>query len=434
MKNLILLAAAALMLSSCQNEDDSITESSFAMQASGANYSDACSLPVTTVSGEIDTNTTWDNEHVWEISGATLTIEPGTFIIADASVADPTGVLVITKTGQINAVGIENGEINPIVFTSYNLLDCNTSIAPTPGDFGGVVLLGDATTNTGNTTNVIEGLGDETPISDFYYGGSNNSHNAGTMSYVRIEYAGRELEPDIEINGLTFGAVGSGTTIDHIQVTYGLDDGFEFFGGTVNADHLISFAQDDDGLDFDQGYTGTITKALVLADVNSSHSQSDGNPDSNGIELDNDSNGSTNTPLTFPTISELSIIGVSDSSDADNYENGIHVRRNGNISLANVTVTGYNIGINWQTPSLPSESNYDNTTTSIHGFDNPALFDGSNYNLGFGVATSTSDPATTWSLSQPFFNDSGWSLAGSTGAFFSESGWAMDTWTKYDNF
>lgn len=438
MKNLVLLAVAALILGSCQREE-SLEASSFELQATEADYTAASVLPVTTVSGEINTNTTWDNDHVWEISGvvrvtsgAILTIEPGTFIKADPNAAAPTGVLVVTKTGQVDATGTAT---EPIVFTSFRLLDGIVGNIPEPGDFGGVVLLGDASVNTGATDNVIEGLGDENPVSDFEFGGSNDAHDAGAMRFVRIEYAGRELSPDVEINGLTFGGVGNGTVIDHIQVTYGLDDAFEFFGGTVNASHLIAFAQADDGLDFDLGYTGRINKALVLADVNSEHTGNPPvNPDSNGIELDNDSDGSNKIPRTFPVISELSIIGVSQGTDADNYENGIHVRRNGNISLTNTTVTGYNTGINWQTPSLPSESIYVTPSNDIHGFDNPLLFDGASLNPGFFVTTSTSDPAITWGLNQPFFNDSGWSLAGATGAFRFESGWAMDTWTKYDNF
>ncbi|QOG00691.1 hypothetical protein [Flavobacterium sp. MDT1-60] len=432
MKNFFLFAIVALLVSSCQN-DDSSADSSFSMKAAGADYS-GYPATVQTVSGDITTNTTWTSDKVWEISGvvsvkagATLTIQAGTFIKAKPLAPGvATGALVITKTGKIDAQGTANA---PIIFTSYNLLDGNATTTATPGDFAGVVILGDDQVNNGLTTNVIEGLGDQPAISDFYYGGSNAAHNAGTISYVRIEFAGRILDDGIEINGLTFGGVGVATTVNHVQVSYGRDDSFEFFGGRVNASYLVSFAPDDDNFDFDLGYTGTITKAIALADSNSTHSLSGGNPDSNGIELDNNAGGTATTLITRPVISQLSIIGVSSATVANLYENAIHVRRLGQISLSNVTVTGYNKGINWESPSLPSNSTW--TALSIHGFVNPVLPVGTT--LGFGNTTSTVNPATNWALTQPFFNNGALDFTGATGAFKTEALWT-NTWTKFTNF
>jgi len=338
------------------------------------------------------------------------------------------GVLVITKTGKIDAQGTL---ASPVIFTSYKLLDGDAATTATAGDFGGVIILGDAQVNTGSTTNVIEGLGDQPTVSDFYYGGSNNAHNGGALNYVRIEFAGRILDSEggVEINGLTLGGVGSGTVIDHVQVTYGLDDSFEFFGGTVNAGHLVSFAPEDDNFDFDLGYTGTITKAIAIADSGSNHSLSGTSPDSNGIELDNNSTGTATTVITRPVISQLSIVGVSSATVANLYENAIHVRRLGQISLTNVTVTGYNRGINWESPSLPSASTW--SALSIHGFVNPVL--PTTTSLGFGNTTSTVNPATSWALSQPFFNNGTLNFTGATGAFKTEANWT-NTWTKFTNF
>lgn len=428
MKKFLMLAASTLLLFSCQNED--VADSSFNLQSAGADYS-GYPATVQTVSGNINSNTTWTSDKVWEISGvvrvrngATLTIEPGTFIKAKPlGEGIATGVLVITKNGKINAQGTAQ---NPIVFTSYNLLDGSAGTTATSGDFGGVVLLGDAEVNNGLSTNVVEGLGDQNPLSDFYFGGSNNSHDAGDMSYVRIEFAGRILSDGVEINGLTFGGVGNGTNINHIQVSYGKDDSYEFFGGTVSPTHLVSFAADDDNFDFDLGYTGSLTKAIAIADKYSTHSQSGGNPDSNGIELDNNANGSSTTIITRPVISDLSIIGVSAATDGGLYENAIHVRRRGEIDLTNVTVTGYNTGIKWDSPSVSSNSVWSNF--SAHGFVTPATS-----SLGFGNPTSTSNPAQAWGLTQPFFNNSGFNLSGNTGAFATESGWA-NGWTKFSGF
>jgi len=432
MKKFFLCAMIALAVTSCQN-DDSSADSSFSMKAAGADYS-GYPATVQTVSGDITVNTTWTSDKVWEISGvvrvkggATLTIQAGTFIKAKPLAAGvATGALVITKTGKINAQGTANA---PIIFTSYNLLDGNATTTATPGDFAGLVILGDDQVNNGLTTNVIEGLGDQPTVSDFYYGGSNAAHNAGTISYVRIEFAGRILDDGIEINGLTFGGVGAPTTVNHVQVSYGRDDSFEFFGGRVNASYLVSFAPDDDNFDFDLGYTGTITKAIAIADSNSTHSLSGGSPDSNGIELDNNAGGTTTTLITRPVISQLSIIGVSSATTANLYENAIHVRRLGQINLANVTVTGYNRGINWESPSLPSASTW--TALSIHGFVNPVL--PTTTSLGLGNTTSTVNPATSWALTQPFFNNGTLNFTGATGAFKTEANWT-NTWTKFTNF
>ncbi|MEZ0130583.1 hypothetical protein AB9T88_12810 [Flavobacterium sp. LBUM151] len=415
----------------------SSADSSFSMKASGADYTTYPTI-TETVSGDITTNTTWTSNKVWEIdgvvrvkAGATLTIEAGTFIKAKPLAAGvATGVLVITKTGKINAQGTVNA---PVVFTSYNLLDGNAATTATPGDFGGLVILGDAAVNNGSETNVIEGLGDQlVNPSDFYYGGSNNAHNGGSLNYVRIEFAGRILDAitGVEINGLTLGGVGSGTTIDHVQVSYGRDDSFEFFGGTVNASHLVSLASDDDNFDFDLGYTGTITKAIAIADSNSTHSLSGGNPDSNGIELDNNATGTVTSLITRPVISQMSIIGVSSATVANLYENAIHVRRAGNISLTNVTVTGYNNGVRYEAPSVQSGSSY--SRVSIHGFLTVALPSGTTFS-GLGTSVFTGTPTPKWGLTQPFFNDGVLDLTGNTGAFSSEALWTSN-WTKFSNF
>ncbi len=440
MKKFFLFAMAALVLSSCDKEE-ATADSSFAMKASGADYADQCTKPRVVISGDLTAANgphNWTNNNVYVISGVvrvktTLNIQAGTYIIADSSITTgANGVLAVTKAGTIEAVGLSDA---PIVFTSWKLLDCNAATVPAPGDFGGVVLLGEANVNNGSVTNIIEGLGDQPTVSDFYYGGSNDADYSGTMKYVRIEYAGRILNAlsGVEINGLTLGAVGNTTNLDYIQVTYGRDDAFEFFGGTVNAGHLIAFGQDDDGLDFDLGYTGTITKALVLADKNSSHSTSGSNPDTNGIELDNNAGGTLTTLITKPRLIELSIIGVSAAADAVAYENGIHVRRRGQIELTNATVTGYNTGILWENSSNSFSTDSSWSNFDVHGFVNPTVPATA---LGFGSATSTSNPATPWSLTQPFFNNGTLNFAGGTGAF-TNGDWASPSaasWVKYSGF
>ncbi len=437
MKNIFLLVIAALIMTSCQNDDS--TDASFSLKSASADYSGYPAV-VQTVSGDITTNTTWTSDKVWEIngvlrvkSGATLTIQAGTFIKAKPLAAGvATGVLVITKTGKIDVQGTVTA---PVIFTSYKLLDGDVSTTGYPGDFGGVVILGDAVVNNGQTTNVVEGLGDQPGFSDFYYGGANNTHNGGNLNYARIEFAGRILDSSngIEINGLTLAGVGNGTIIDHVQVSYARDDSFEFFGGTVNASHLVAFAGFDDNFDFDLGYTGKITKAIAIADINSLHSKTGTapnlNPDSNGIEIDNNATGTATTIITRPVISQMSIIGVSTPTSANSYENGIHIRRLGQINFSDVTVTGYNKGIVWESPSVSSGSFW--SGISIHGYVNTVLPVGTV--LGFGNAVSTVNPATKWGLTQPFINDGTLDFTGSTGAFRTEALWTA-TWTKFTNF
>jgi len=427
MKRLTLIAAAALSLTACQNDHLADSSTPFEMKSASAEYITASALPVTSVSGDITTNTTWSgvveiNGIVTVKNGATLTIQPGTFIKAKPNTSNTaTGVLVISKTGKINATGTES---QPIIFTSYKLLDGNEDTTAAPGDFGGVIILGDAPTNT-PSTKTIEGLTGP----DFFYGGSNASHNGGTLKYVRIEFAGYDLlapNSGNEINGLTLGGVGNGTTLDHIQVSYGKDDSFEFFGGTVNASNLVSFAADDDNFDFDNGYTGTITCALALADYNSTHSLSGASPDSNGIELDNNAEGTSTPLITNPVINNLTIIGAKNgiAGQGSAYENGIHIRRSGKLTLNNAVVTGYPVGIKVEGTGseLSSASNF--STIKVHGFTTSVTGTGTASIPAANLLTGTT--ASAWGMSQPFFNDGPWNVSPRNCGNF------QGVWTKYN--
>jgi len=448
-----MFAMAAFLLVSC-DKDEPTADSSFSMKASDADYgSTVCARIDTIVSGDLTLANgphVWDNTHNWIISGvvrvkggAVLTIDPGTFISADPAVTTgANGVLVITKTGKIDAEGTAEA---PIVFTSHKLLDCNAATIAAPGDFGGVILLGDAQVNTGSVTNVIEGLGDQPNVSDFYFGSTttaNNNQDSGILKYVRIEFAGRVLPTDgdngVEINGLTLGGVGSGTTLDFIQVSYGLDDAFEFFGGTVNAAHLIAFTQDDDGFDFDWGYTGIITRAVAIANRKATHSgiPTPGVSDSNGIELDNNAAGTTVTPRTRPTINYLSIFGPSSSSTYANlYENGIHVRRAGRINLNNSTVSGYGFSTTNSRGIFLDGATVAGTFTNVEvdAFTTPPTTPAALT----GVTGTTSATASAFGTSQPFYNNGSLNFstaARTNGAFATgDSSW-IGSWAKFTNF
>ncbi|WES98420.1 hypothetical protein P2W68_02125 [Chryseobacterium arthrosphaerae] len=426
MKKLILTAITGLSLTACQSDQLSGSSESFDLKPVSAEYITVSSLPVTPVSGDITSNTTWSG--VIEMdgiitvkSGATLTILPGTYIKAKPNATGAaTGILIISKTGRINAAGTEN---QPIIFTSYRLLDGTEDTYPAPGDFGGVILLGDAPTNVPSTTS-IEGL---SLNSDRYFGGSNPSHNAGVMKYVRIEFAGYDYlggNSGNEVNALSLGGVGNGTTLDHIQVSYSKDDSFEFFGGTVNASNLISLAAEDDNFDFDNGYTGTITCALSLADYNSYHSLSGIVPDSNGIELDNNSTGTTTTLMTHPVINNLTIIGVKYSNWGNHYENGIHIRRNGRLTLNNAVVTGYPTGIRVEGTGSQLSSSSDFNSIQVHGFSTAVTGAGT---AGIPAANLlTGSAAAFFGMKQPFYNEGSWNISPRNCGNF------QGIWTKYD--
>jgi hypothetical protein len=202
-----------------------------------------------------------------------------------------------------------------------------------------VVILGNAPTNKPVTTK-IEGidLGGE-------YGGSNAADNSGSFRYVRIEYPGIVISLNNEINGLTLGGVGSGTTIDHVQVTNSGDDSFEWFGGTVNAKYLIAVNGTDDDFDTDFGYSGLIQFAFGKRDAN----LWDAAGQSNGFESDNDGTPTTAVPLTSPIFSNVTLVGPqSDTNSAlpvgHKFEYGAVIRRNTRLSVHNSVIMGYPFG------------------------------------------------------------------------------------------
>ena len=302
---------------------------------------------VVTVSGVINTNMTWSasneyhlNGKVYVSGGATLTIQPGTKIVGLYNdVPAKASALVITRNGKINAAGTAS---NPIVMTAE-------SNHQYPGGWGGFVVLGNAPINQTNNP-VIEGIeSDELPADvDIHYGGSNANDNSGTIQYVRVEYAGANVSQDNELNSFTFGGVGAGTTFDHCQAYYGEDDAFEFFGGTINGKYLVSTSTHDDAFDFDFGYTGKLQFLVTTVDANSTYYTKD----PNGIECDNDSKGTSLTPFTHPTISNLTIVGTADGkvaksamSDGKSMKSCANFRRNCQFTLANSILYGYPTGI-----------------------------------------------------------------------------------------
>ena len=154
------------------------------------------------------------------------------------------------------------------------------------------------------------------------------------LKYVRIEFPGIAFQPDKEINGLTMGGVGSGTTIDYVQVSFSGDDSYEWFGGAVNAKHLIAFRGWDDDFDTDYGYRGMVQYAVSLRDP----AVADAGSGSNSFESDNDAAGSEETPYTQALFSNVSSFGplVTPATTINpNYKRAMHLRRNTKLNIYN---------------------------------------------------------------------------------------------------
>lgn len=258
--------------------------------------------------------------YVYVNNRATIRFAAGSIILSDTV---QKGALIIEKNSRLFAEGTAS---EPIVFSSGKAPG-----ARKPGDWGGIVLLGNAPTNRSTVPIIEGGINSE-------YGGSVAGDNSGILKYVRIEFAGIAADPNSEINGLTLGGVGSGTTIENVQVSYGNDDAYEFFGGTVNPKNIIAFGTADDDFDFDFGYTGRLQFGISLRDP----LFVDGGDAGNGIECDNDGTGTVATPRTRPQISNFTFCGPNGATGTlANHNFNTRWRRSTLFVLRNSILMGY---------------------------------------------------------------------------------------------
>ena len=294
----------AIFLYSCS--DDETTDST--------TTTDTDPVETYILEGNVTEDTTLAAGNIWTLKGrvsvtdgATLTIEAGTVIKAESGTGADASTLIIARGGKIDAQGTAS---SPIVMTSVsdNIQADGSypSSGPalgvgTRGLWGGLLVLGKAPSSFKNdvTELQIEGI----PASDTngLYGGSDAADNSGTIKYLSIRHGGAEIGEGNEINGLTLGGVGSGTTISNVEVVANVDDGIEFFGGTVDASNLLVWGQGDDGIDIDQAYAGTVTNAMVILTEASDHA----------FEID----GPEGTATGKYTIDGATIIGTNDDCD-----------------------------------------------------------------------------------------------------------------------
>ncbi len=318
---------------------------------SNAAYSNiATSIPV---SGTITSSTTWTannrysmNEFVGVVAPAVLTIEPGTVIYGGSTRA----TLFIQRGAKIIADGTSR---RPIVFTSPQRVGSRAQ-----QDWGSLVLLGSAPLNVTGGTAILEGL----PSDPAYtYGGQNAADSSGIVRYVRLEFGGFPIATNQEINGLTLGGVGNGTVLDYIQVLHNKDDGFEFFGGTVNASHLLGIDIADDALDFDFGYSGSVQFAAFIK--RGGYDENDSNI---FTESDNNGSGGAELPLTSARVYNVTSVRATNAAGAY----GGVLRRNTAGKFYNSIIAGTRLA----PITIRDNSTFTNAASGALVVDNSILF------------------------------------------------------------
>lgn len=256
-----------------------------------------------------------DGEYIVE-SGATLTIEPGVKIVAIYD--DIVDYILVKQDAKIVAQGTAD---QPIVMTSEK---------EQAGAWGGIHICGKAHTN-------VEGGKGSSEIGGAVYGGTDDNDNSGTLQYVRVEYTGYAFDEEHEANGITFYAVGKGTTVDHCQAYMGSDDGFEFFGGCVNANNMVSTNCSDDSFDWTEGWNGSGNQWLAYQEKE----------DVLGydcdclIEADNNEKNYVATPISHPTLSDLVLVGNNSTAN----KRGIRLRRGTQVTINQATICSKSNGI-----------------------------------------------------------------------------------------
>lgn len=318
------------------------------------------------VSGQITSSQHWTadkryvlHDYVGVTGGNTLTIDPGTVIYG----GDGKATLFIQRGAKLMADGTAK---RPIVFTSPQRVGQRAQ-----KDWGSLVVFGDAPINVPGGQAFMEGLPSQPQYS---YGGSNAADNSGVLRYIRLEFGGFEIATNQEINGLTLAGVGSGTTVDYIEVLQNKDDCVEWFGGSANAKHILGVACADDALDFDNGAMPNVQFAAFIKRAENDES------DSNILtEADNDANGTANTPITNPNVFNVTSVRV--PSATGNY--GAVLRRNTGGRFHNVIVAGAkNAPVNLRDGSTTSNAN-----SGLLVLDNSILFGDFSDATGFPTRT-----------------------------------------------
>lgn len=291
---------------------------------------------VTLTSGTISSSQRWPASCLVKLAGTVLvdsptggpttvlTIEAGATVEGVKGTVDP-ATLIVLPGAKISAIG---SAANPIVFTSDQPAGSRAK-----GDWGGLMLNGQSTVNRPNCTNAAEGVPES-------YGGCDANDSSGALRYVRVEYAGRLFTPNNELNNFTMNGIGRGTDISYVHSNVGADDCIEWFGGTVNSNHMVASGCADDAFDWQLGFTGSMQYGLYIANGQLTDA---GARDSRGIEADNSEFGNNDLPRSNPAMCNLTLVSARSQSGGDNggSDSGILFRRGTAGQVANVIVTGF---------------------------------------------------------------------------------------------
>ncbi|KEO72169.1 hypothetical protein [Anditalea andensis] len=330
MKKLSIFASLSLLILGMACSEDPIVD-----------VNDPSNSDLVELQGDLTTRTlTADKKYLivgqtFVREGQVLTVEPGTVILGNKRTR---GTLIIDRGGKMMAQGTAE---RPIVMTSDQEAGLRDK-----GDWGGLVILGNAQTNQVNPQ--IEGI---SPAVNFGRNdASMNDDNSGVYEFLRVEFAGIELSVNNETNSITLGGVGSGTKFENVMVSYGGDDGFEWFGGTVNGKNLISFAMWDDDFDVDFGYSGNVQFGLAVRYPGYADQS-----ESNAFECDNGPNDNDVPPYTTGTFSNFTIIGpiaTGTNPGNGNYAHAVDLRRRTAVTITNSVFTGFPRALRMNQPSV----------------------------------------------------------------------------------
>ncbi|WP_312922847.1 hypothetical protein [Empedobacter brevis] len=326
------------------------------------------------LSGTIAANRTLDANTVYTIKGAvyvdkgvTLTIPAGTRLEGYAEEdATDTSFLAVKQGGKIDARGTA---AKPIVMTS-------SKSNPAAGNWGGLVICGNAITNLGKNV--------QAEVTGLTYGGDNPADNSGVYTYIRIEYAGALINPEAEFNGMTFYAVGNGTTVNNILTYQGSDDGFEWFGGSVNAENLMSIGNQDDSFDWTEGWNGKVTNMYASQATATAYSS-----DSRGIEADNNSKTPNLAPISNPTLKNVTLIGR--NSPTVTSEAGVMLRRGTKATIDNLYIEGFKSAIEGSGLGIDFNGNESQAYFTLNPLTNVKIVNvskDSNLPAGFKIGTN----------------------------------------------
>jgi hypothetical protein len=381
-------------------------------------------LGTVNVTQDVTASTTWTADNVYVLkgfihvlNGATLTIEAGTTIKGDYNTLGSS--LFIMRGAKIMAVGTANA---PIVFTSSQPAGQRK-----PGDWGGLIIIGNATINRTGTidiegTGTVTGTTSGTNYTVSYSGGTTDTDDSGELKYVRVEYAGYAPSNGNELNAFTFAAIGSGTKLSYLQALAGLDDSFEFFGGTVDADHLVSYESGDDNFDMSEGFRGRLQYLISFNSTQLAQRQGAGTPASDPEGIENDGCAGTgcavdtynSQPYTIPVVANFTMVGTGSTASSGSsggigmvlrrgvggyYVNGI-IARYPRFGLAVRDAETYARAGSVATPDLATA---DLAVRNVLFVEVPTLFDpsGATFDLaGNSIVNNTT--ATTGSLFTAF--------------------------------